>query len=213
MLPLVTGDQAGVFIHGGVPDRFDLFGSCPVANAFDCLGKTANGVLALDYPNDVDGKYYAGIQSQSMNAAGQIVRTMWFGFSYMYVRDEEPTQSTIRFEIAKDVLSWMNNATRDPFTGVSTPPVYRLAQNFPNPFNPSTSITFDMPEKGLVAIRVYNVAGQLVRTLFEGEKDVGTHVVIWDGRNNVGANVVSGVYFYKMETKGFSKTRKMLLLR
>ena len=70
-----------------------------------------------------------------------------------------------------------------------------------------------MKAKGHVAIKVYNVAGQLVRTLVDGVYEAGSHSVTWDGTNNIGAKVASGVYFYKMETGNFSRTKKMVLLR
>lgn len=87
-----------------------------------------------------------------------------------------------------------------------------LSQNFPNPFNPSTTITFDMKQKGIVTLRVYDVAGRLVRTLFNGVKDAGSHSIPWDGMNDQGTPVASGIYFYEMETRGFSAARKMVVL-
>ena len=88
-----------------------------------------------------------------------------------------------------------------------------LAQNFPNPFNPSTTIKFDLKDKGFVTLKVYNVAGQLVRTLVNGVKDANPYTVTWDGKNDRGGAVASGIYFYKMETKDFSQTKKMVMLR
>jgi flagellar hook assembly protein FlgD len=64
-----------------------------------------------------------------------------------------------------------------------------------------------------VALKVYNVAGQLVRTLVNGTKDAGSYTITWDGKNNRGSGVASGIYFYKMETKDFSQTKKMVMLR
>jgi flagellar hook assembly protein FlgD len=94
-----------------------------------------------------------------------------------------------------------------------TPKSYNLAQNFPNPFNPSTTIKYDMKDKGLVTLKVYNVAGQLVRTLANSVKNAGSYTVAWDGKNDRGGSVASGIYFYKMETKDFSQTKKMVMLR
>jgi len=62
-------------------------------------------------------------------------------------------------------------------------------------------------------LKVYNVAGQLIRTLVNGEKDANTYSVTWDGTNDRGGAVASGIYFYKMDTKDFSQTRKMVMLR
>jgi hypothetical protein len=180
---------------------------------FDCLGTTANGVCALDYPDYAGADYYAGIQSQSVNSMGRNVRTMWFSFSMMYLRDDAPQPPIDRFEIAHDVFGFMNYGSNDPYTGTDTPAAYGLAQNFPNPFNPATTIKYDVKAKGLVTVKVYNVAGQLVRTLVSEVKDAGSYTAVWDGTNNLGADAASGIYFYKMETGGFSETRKMVLLR
>jgi len=76
-----------------------------------------------------------------------------------------------------------------------------------------TTVKYDMKEKGVVTVKIYNVAGQLVRTLVDGVKDAGSYKVVWDGKNNLGAETASGIYFCKMETKGFSATKKMVLLR
>jgi len=214
MTPLITGDAAGIFYHGGYPDRFYLYGGCPTVNQFDCLEKTANGAYALDYPSFEALNYYAGIQSVSTNAMDETIRTMWFGFSLMYIRDDAPAQSPIdRFEIVHDVLTWMQQST---YTGVENPPVpgaWALTQNYPNPFNPRTTIRYDMKEKGLVTVKVFNVAGQLVCTLVSEVKEAGSYTAVWDGRNNLGADVASGIYFYKMETAGFGATKKMVVLR
>ena len=147
------------------------------------------------------------------NSYGKSARTMWFGFSFMYIRDAENASPPIRNHIMKDVIEWMQNSPNADITGDEVPAAYGLAQNFPNPFNPSTTIKFDMKAKGHVSLKVYNVAGQLVKTLADGVFNAGSHSVNWDGTNNAGAKVASGVYFYKMETKNFSQTKKMVMLR
>ncbi|MCX5754172.1 MAG: T9SS type A sorting domain-containing protein [Candidatus Krumholzibacteria bacterium] len=99
------------------------------------------------------------------------------------------------------------------YTDAEVPSAFKLSQNFPNPFNPSTTIKFDMKAKGLVALKIYDVAGRLVRTLVDEVKDAGVYSAVWDGRNNIGADVASGIYFYKMETEEFQATKKLVLLR
>jgi hypothetical protein len=212
--PLVTGHaDAGVFVHGGVPDKFYLFGGCPFINRFDCLEKTGTGKYALSYPDFGGASYHAGIANQTTNAGGHAVRTMLFGFSYQYVRDDVFSTPIDRFEIARDMFMWMNCATNSDVTDARTPLVYALSQNFPNPFNPSTTIRYDTKAKGLVAIRLYDVSGRLVRTLVDGGKDAGSYSAVWDGRNNLGTAAASGIYFCKMEAEGWSATRKVVMLR
>jgi hypothetical protein len=213
--PLITGDaDAGIFVHSGVPDKFYAFGGCPVINGFDVLDKaTENAKYAASYPVKDATNRYAAIASEKVNAASFNARTMWFGFSYMYVRDDVLSAPQDRFELAKNVFDWMQNVTNINVTPAETPKSTKLAQNFPNPFNPSTTIKFDLKDKGMVTLKVYNVAGQLVRTLVNGVRDANTYTVTWDGTNDRGGAVASGIYFYKMDTKDFSQTKKMVMLR
>jgi hypothetical protein len=93
------------------------------------------------------------------------------------------------------------------------PKPLRLLQNFPNPFNPVTTIRFSVPTKSRVALRVYDVAGRLVKTLLSDEIPAGAHAIKWDGTNHKGQNVASGVYFYRLSAPGRDLTRKMVLLQ
>jgi hypothetical protein len=211
--PLITGTSAGIFYPGGVAMTWYAYGGCFVINQFDVLDPTANGVAAADYPVKNSVVRHAAIQSSSVNPGGFNVNTMWFGFSYQYVRDDVLATPEDRFAIAKQVFDWMQNITNTNVTDAVTPKSTKLAQNFPNPFNPSTTIKFDLKEKGFVTLKVYNVAGQLVRTLVSGVRDANSYTVNWDGKNDRGGAVASGIYFYKMDTKDFSQTKKMVMLR
>lgn len=91
---------------------------------------------------------------------------------------------------------------------------YALYPNMPNPFNPSTTIRYDVPVGGgVVTLRVYDVSGRLVRTLIDGRQAAGRKQVIWNGLDDQGRNVVSGVYFYRLQAPGYRKTLKMVLIR
>jgi hypothetical protein len=92
----------------------------------------------------------------------------------------------------------------------STPPEeYDLAQNFPNPFNPSTVITYSLPRAEPVRLVVYNLLGQEVRTLVDGVRPAGSHTVRWDGTDNHGLRVAAGVYLYRLYAGSQTLTRKM----
>jgi hypothetical protein len=93
------------------------------------------------------------------------------------------------------------------------PRAYTLHQNVPNPFNPTTTIRFTMEAEAHVQLGVYDVSGRLVRTLVDGIKTVGDHVVEWNGMDNSGRAVHSGVYFYQIKALGISEVRKMTLLK
>ena len=90
---------------------------------------------------------------------------------------------------------------------------FSLQQNFPNPFNPSTEIRFDLPKEGHVNLSVYNMAGHKVRSLESGDMQPGYHSIIWDGTNDAGSKVSTGMYFYSIQTNGFQETKKMLFLK
>lgn len=93
------------------------------------------------------------------------------------------------------------------------PDQFALHQNYPNPFNPSTMIEFELNNSGPVSLAVYNLLGQKVRVLVSGNRSAGTHRVLWDGDDEHGNLVASGVYFYRLEFGGTSKTEKMVLIR
>lgn len=95
----------------------------------------------------------------------------------------------------------------------AVPRSHNLAQNFPNPFNASTQVHFDVRDAGNVSLRVFNVSGQLVRTLASGYYEAGSYTVTWNGRGDNGREAPSGVYFYRMVIGEYDATRKMLLLK
>ena len=105
---------------------------------------------------------------------------------------------------------------------LGNPDAFKLYQNYPNPFNSQTTIKYDIPSLMVnivpVEIYIYNTVGKLVRKIDEGDKAVGTHTVMWDGKNDGGEDVSSGVYFYQLRTKvdgqsNYNKTMKMVLVR
>ena len=102
----------------------------------------------------------------------------------------------------------------DPETGPVFPKRYALYQNVPNPFNPTTVIRYDVAADGsFVTLLVYDVGGRLVRTLVNRRETAGHKMIAWDAKNDHGRRVATGIYFYQLKAKGFSETRKMLLLK
>jgi hypothetical protein len=95
----------------------------------------------------------------------------------------------------------------------SIPEKFSLNQNYPNPFNPETIISFDLPEKGSAKLTIYNILGSEIRSLINSEFDKGTFSVTWNGKDNHGKDVASGVYIYKLEFGNTSLTKKMNLIR
>ena len=93
------------------------------------------------------------------------------------------------------------------------PGVFALHQNYPNPFNPKTEIMFDLPEVSVVDVAIYNLMGQKVKTLVNKEMTPGYHVMQWDGTNDKGSVVSTGMYFYTLNTNKYHAMRKMLFLK
>jgi len=93
------------------------------------------------------------------------------------------------------------------------PKIFHLARNYPNPFNPETTIKYQLPKPGYVSLNIYNLLGQRVRTLVDDEKPAGYYQIIWDGRDDRGVLVSSGIYLYELRASDFQKTRKMLILK
>jgi len=98
----------------------------------------------------------------------------------------------------------------DVTAGVS---VTALKSNYPNPFNPTTTISFDIARDGNVLIEIYNAKGQLVKSLVDGGFRAGSHTVVWNGDDSQGRSVGSGVYFYRMVSSEYSSVKKMLLMK
>jgi len=111
----------------------------------------------------------------------------------------------VKAELNRDVLS----------PKAMLPKAFALSQNYPNPFNPSTTVAYDIPEgkEAFVRMNVYNMRGQLIRTLVDELKSEGSYQVQWDGLDNSGRRVSSGVYFYRIVAGEFSQTRKMVILK
>jgi hypothetical protein len=93
------------------------------------------------------------------------------------------------------------------------PVTYSLDQNYPNPFNPATTIRYQLPQDGQVRLDIFNVLGQLVRTLVDEPEQAGFYTIKWDGTNGEGLSAGSGVYFYRIQAGDFVQSRKMMVLK
>jgi len=117
---------------------------------------------------------------------------------------------------AETLLSLLSITPAELTPAPSVPVELSLEQNSPNPFNPSTTIAFSVPESHagvLVTLKVFDARGRVIRTLVEGAREAGAFSVFWDGADEAGRQVSSGVYFYCMKAGNFTKTRKMVLVK
>ncbi len=109
----------------------------------------------------------------------------------------------------------------DPHSATGVPATFGLNPNFPNPFNPTTTITYQLPVSASVTIKIYDMLGREIVSLVDGVMDAGNHATVWDSRNAAGESVASGVYIYRMTAtpldasaaQGFSSTRKLMLMK
>jgi len=111
-----------------------------------------------------------------------------------------------------DDISLSDVATSVEERGNQRPQAFGL-QNYPNPFNPQTTISYFLPQSSPVRLEVFNLLGQPVRILVDGEQSAGSHSVSWDGTDNQGNPLTSGIYFYRLQSRGHAEVNKMLLLK
>lgn len=110
---------------------------------------------------------------------------------------------------AKGSATSLDSAQHDS----SLPKRFALHANYPNLFNPSTTIKFDLPEDGDVELTIYDVLGHQIRRLADQRMKAGYHAEAWDGKNDDGFRISSGIYFYRLQTKRFVKVRKLIFLQ
>jgi hypothetical protein len=201
------------FTHAGIPDEFIAYGGCPVLNDFDVLQPT--GTAVTDLVSRGTSNAYV-ISQQTTNSQSTTARVMLSGFSLHESGDVTPVFPYARAEILWDAITWLQNIL-PPATGIEPTPELSnyLGENYPNPFNPTTTIAYGIKKAGHVSLRVYNAGGQLVETLVNGEQtpQPGGFKIEWHGDGNAGIAVASGVYFYRLVTKDFEQTKKMVLLK
>ena len=118
-------------------------------------------------------------------------------------------------EFGLDDIHWEGGGTVSVIEGEfgQTPIKYSLNNNYPNPFNPTTTISYDLPEQAQVTLGIYDLLGKKIKTLVNQSQDAGNKIAIWDGTDDLSRSVSAGVYLYRIKAGEFSQTRKMLLLK
>jgi hypothetical protein len=185
------GDALSLAISGGDgannqtdPDVFNLLSTNPATPIFRYGSGTIGGTRV------------------EMNGYRAVV--LGFGF-------EAISTSTMRNEVMERALNWLIGTDLTP--APETPAVLSLAQNSPNPFNPKTTIAFALDRSGTVRLAVYDVRGQLVRTLVDESLAAGNHAVVWDGQSDSGRQAASGTYVYRLTTGDRTLSQAMTLLK
>ncbi|MFQ5599912.1 MAG: FlgD immunoglobulin-like domain containing protein [Candidatus Krumholzibacteriia bacterium] len=223
--PDVEGQTAMTFANGNgtdfTGDLFSLQGGCPGVRDYDALDAAGPGVVTHRWKSSGTGALGDAAIVMNADPAGSW-NTILMSFPWFDIRDPQggPSSPPPEEELAAKILGAVlpSQCIQSPHpTSTPDPDVLpgrtSLHQNVPNPFNPMTEIRFDLARAGHVELRIYDVAGRLVRTLTRGEYPPGIHRFVWDGHDDAGGRVASGVYLYRLEGGDFATTRKLILMR
>ncbi len=224
--PLLGGDTAPVVtpVDGNsvfqTTESWIAFGGCSRINTFDAV--TIDGGEQLAVFNDGVSGYSAA--TKHITASGSEVISMPYDFMFIRtpplvatglpVKTNQPAPLPARVQLLHEILTDFNLPPGVYLpTGIDLPGKAFTANAYPNPFNPITKIEFTMPRSGHLSLKIFNVRGELVRTLINEAKAEGSGHVMWDGTNDQGKGVSSGVYFYEARTGGEAKVNKLALVR
>ncbi|MCH7755866.1 T9SS type A sorting domain-containing protein [candidate division KSB1 bacterium] len=137
--------------------------------------------------------------------------------SLFSIRIEDVSPEVIRLERVQflDISGGAVPGVGSPTNVIDAVPVVRTAllQNIPNPFNPETKIRYQLPNSGEVVLKIFDILGREVKSLVNEKLEAGFHEVTWNGRNNSGRKVSSGVYYYQIRASEFKETKKMILMK
>jgi hypothetical protein len=176
-----------------------IYGWNPGANSYTSVYPPGSSVL-----NQGEGYWMAAVAACDLTIPGappmtknlETVRADWQQFYQQY--GMQPPQPPFIQNEALPLLIPIQNA---------------ISCNYPNPFNPTTTIKYTLSKTGFTGVYVYNIMGQRIQTLAEGTQPIGIYEVVWDGRNELGELVPGGIYFYQIVTADFVETKKMLFLK
>ena len=211
MASSVSSDNSMYFVTINTQNASDIkgvsFELSYDASKFDFVPESVNGLGELQVVRANDGI----ISIASVYNSEKFNGTIALGFKIKSV-NSVMNVAMVNAEVAiNGVVSAANAA--EGITLKAVPTTYTLGQNFPNPFNPTTTIEYSIPNNGHVSLVVYNVAGQKVRTLVNDTQSASFYKVVWDGKNDNGMTVGTGMYFYKLVSGNYSKIVKMTLMK
>lgn len=194
------------------------FGGCLGINTFDAYS-VVNSTRLAEFTNPAGQTgvypYAAGSRYINPNHGADVIV---LPYDFMFIHNAQgytppPGYAGVpsRAIILEDVLLTFGQ-TGGTITDVAPDAVFAVS-NFPNPFNPTTTIKLNLPRPGDVSLKVFNVRGELVRTLVNGQLEAGAHDIVWDGASNNGGQAASGVYFYETRYGNEVKVNKMALVK
>jgi hypothetical protein len=200
------------------------YGGCPEINSFDAIEAVHPGLRVAEFtdPGGQPGVY--GLAAAVLNDIPEdktvipehnsAVFTLPFAFEYIYADQVHPIVPpwTARTAVLFDILEYFGEIFIVGDAG-DLPDRTLSAANHPNPFNPRTLITYNLPEDGHLSVKVFDARGRLVDTLVDEVQPAGNGEVYWDGRDHLGRATASGLYFYEVKTPRRTLVNKMMLLR
>jgi plastocyanin len=181
---------------------FDFVPKVDTVSVGDSVRWTNNGTVPHTSTSDTKGPWDSG----TLNPGESFTFQFQTPGSYPYHCEFHPSMTgMIVVRPASDVKDETGNKER--------PSQFTLSQNYPNPFNQTTKIDFSLAKSGFVSLNIYDILGRKVRTLVSERLSSGYKSVLWDGKNDSGKEVASGIYFYCLKVGDFSDTKKLVLLK
>jgi hypothetical protein len=226
-LPLTQ--VAGGYLSAFTDPMVARSNGCPrTFNVLGVSGTTPNARAERQYDSQ-GAPRYASVSNQVFVVGGANYKTMTEGYDNCVIRDSdwlgypECSADSVMSEWIDAVLTWSAYSPGtmctpglvgiDPYGAVPPALVTSLANAYPNPMNPTATIRYTVVAPGKVTLRVFDVTGRVIRTLVDETQTTGAYAKIWDGTNDRGERVSSGVFFYQFEAPGFKSAKKLVILK
>ena len=217
------GNQTAPLVHA-VPGNpvfqnigsWVAYGGCLQINTFDGVSARAGATRLAEF-GDINGNpgaySFAAATLNTYNSTNRII-SMPYDLRYLYTDTSAKANAPLpaRAEVLREVLAYFGVEGAPENVTPVVPGAQFAVSNYPNPFNPATKINYQIKAPGHLSLKIFNVRGELVRTLIDGQVEA-SNFVMWDGTNDAGANVSSGVYFYEARMGGDVKVNKMALVK
>ncbi len=198
-------------------DTWYANGGCPGINIFDAVEAGGESTRLAEFANTSGtpgGYIYSAATLNYHGTDNDRIISMPYDFMYIMTDPDNLVGGlATRTNVLREILSFfqISDVDWEP-TGIPGAEKF-FSRNYPNPFNPTTKIEFNMPKAGHLSLKIYNVRGELVKTLIDETRAAGADHVMWDGTNSQGSSVSSGVYFYEARAAGEVQVSKMALVK
>jgi hypothetical protein len=220
-------DQTGSYISGLFGIVYVVDGTTNIITHLEGFSETITEGMLFSGSNQIYNTYidifipntfgseafiesdYGCVAVQNEGEYGQ--KTFCFSYALAELSDDEFPST--RENLLAELINFFDLTPNDIENDIIQNHKTCLKTNYPNPFNPTTTINYSLKENAKVELIIYNIKGQKVKTLVNEILPAGEHSIIWDGRDSNDKRVGSGIYFYKMKTNNFEKTKKMIMLK